>query len=153
MGLLDFLFGKTQKIEHDFFGQMKFTGSKVPAQTDYFECRRHFKPAEKIIEIIIDGDISGPTQTQVDFFKSIEDNYPAITKAIAPLIEDEFGNWKDGFKIGDFNKEFKPAHLNLPRCDSKPIIWEIVFESEHDRDHIFTLTMHDFEAKEIHIDG
>ncbi len=85
MGLLDFLFGKTQQIDHDFFGQMKFTGSKVPAQTDYFECRRHFKPINDIIEILIDGDISGPTKAQVDFFKSIEDNYPAITKADHPF--------------------------------------------------------------------
>jgi hypothetical protein len=153
MGLFDSLFGKTRKIDHDFFGQMIFTGGKVPNPSDYFECRRHFKPSNNVIEIGIDGDISGPTEKQINFFKSIEDNYSNITKAITPLIEDEFGNWKEGFKISDFNKEFEPVYLRLPRCEFNPIIWEIAFESDHDSNHTFTLTMNDFDAKEILIDG
>jgi len=153
MGLLSGIFGKTPKIEHDFFGKMIFLGGKVPDPSDYFECRRHFKPSDEVIEIGIDGDVSGPTEKQVLFFKSIEDNYPAITRAITPFIEDEFKNFKEDFKILDFDKEFEPVYLRLPRCESKPIIWEIAFESDHDRNHTFTLTMNDFEAREILIDG
>jgi hypothetical protein len=153
MGLFESLFGKTRKIDHDFFGQMIFNGSKVPNPSDYFECRRHFKPSDNVIEVGIAGDISGPTENQVNFFKTIEDNYSDIIKAITPLIEDEFGNWKEDFKISDFNKEFEPVYLRFPRCESKPIIWEIAFESDHDRNHTFTVTMNDFEAREILIDG
>ena len=153
MGLFDAIFGKTRKIDHHFFGQMTFTGGKVPDTTDFFECRRHFRPSNNVIEIGIDGDISGPTEKQIDFFKIIEDNYSDITKAVTPLIEDEFGNWEESFKILDFNKEFKPVYLRLPRCESKPVIWEIAFESDHDKNHTFTLTMSDLQAKEILIDG
>ncbi len=153
MGFFDSLFGKTQKIDHDFFGHMIFNGGKTPTATDYFECRRHFKPSGNIIEIGIDGDISGPTEKQIDFFKSIEDNFASITKAVAPLIESEFRNWKEDFKILDFSKEFRAVYLRLPRCESKPVIWEIAFESDHDKNHTFTLTMNDLEAKEILIDG
>jgi hypothetical protein len=153
MGFFNALFGKTPKIEHHFFGQMLFTGGKVPDPSDYFECRRNFKPSGDVIEIGIDGDIQGPTEKQIDFFKSIEDNYPEIIKAVTPLIESEFGNWKEGFRISDFTSEFEPVYLRLPRCESTPIIWEIAFESDHDRNHTFTLTMNDFEAKEILIDG
>ncbi|NBP67129.1 MAG: hypothetical protein EBU52_00125 [Cytophagia bacterium] len=153
MGLLDFIFGKSIKLENDFFGTMLFLEDKKDASKSYFECRRHFKPSDEIIEIGIDGDVTGPTQKQIDFFKSIEDNYLTITKAISPLIEDEFGNWKEGFKITDFQKEFEPVYLRLPRCESKPIVWEIAFESDHDRNHTFTLTMSDFDAREIVIDG
>jgi hypothetical protein len=153
MGLLDFIFGKSIKLENDFFGTMLFLEDKKDASKSYFECRRHFTPSDEIIEIGIDGDVTGPTQKQIDFFKSIEDNYLIITKAISPLIEDEFGNWKEGFKITDFQKEFEPVYLRLPRCESKPIVWEIAFESDHDRNHTFTLTMSDFDAKEILIDG
>lgn len=153
MGLFNSLFGKTQKINHDFFGQMIFNGGKMPDPSDYFECRRYFKPSNDVIEIGIDGDTSGPTEKQISFFKSIEENYSNITKAIIPLIEDEFGNWKEGFKISDFNKEFDPVYLRIPRCESEPIIWQIAFESDHDRNHTFTLTMNNFEAKEILIDG
>ena len=153
MGLLDFIFGKPTKLENEFFGTMLFIEDKKDTLKSYFECRRQFTPSNKIIEIGIDGDVSGPTQNQIDFFKSIEDNYSIITKAISPLIEAEFGNWKEGFKINDFQKEFEPVYLRLPRCVNKPITWEIGFESDHDRNHTFTLTMSDFDAKEILIDG
>jgi hypothetical protein len=69
------------------------------------------------------------------------------------LIEDEFGNWKEGFRIANFDQEFRPVYLRIPRCESKPVIWEIAFNSDHDLNHTFTLTMNDFEAKEILIDG
>ncbi|PZR24975.1 MAG: hypothetical protein DI535_20215 [Citrobacter freundii] len=153
MGIFDFLFGKQIKIENEFFGSMLFLGDKKEPAKSYFECRRDFNPSGKIIEIGIHGDISGPTEKQVMFFRSIEDSYPSIVKSITPLIEDEFGNWKEGFKIQDFLKEFEPVYLRLPRCENKPFVWEISFESEHDRNHTFTLTMSDFEAKEILIDG
>ena len=153
MGLLDFIFGKPNKLENEFFGTMLFLEDKEDSFKSCFECRRHFKPSDQIIEIGIDGGVTGPTQKQIDFFKSIEDNYLTITKGISPLIEDEFGNWKEGFKINDFQKEFEPVYLRLPRCESKPIVWEIAFESYHDRNHTFTLTMSDFDAREILIDG
>lgn len=153
MGLLDFIFRKPTKLENEFFGTMLFLEDKKYALKSYYECRRHFIPSDKTIEIGIDGDVNGPTQKQIDFFKSIEDNYSIIAEAITPLIEDEFGNWKEGFKIDDFLKEFEPVYLQLPRCENKPIIWEIAFESDHDRNHTFTLTMSDFDAKEVLIDG
>ena len=90
MGFFDFIFGKSIKIENAFFGQMLFVGDKKDSSKGYFECRRHFKPSDKIIEIGIDGDISGPTQTQIDFFKTIENNYSKISDSIKPIIEDEF---------------------------------------------------------------
>lgn len=153
MGLLDFIFGKPTKLENDFFGTMLFLANKKEPHKSYFECRRHFAPTNKIIGIGIDGDESGPTQKQINFFKSIEDNYSEISKAITPLIEDEFRNWKEDFKIVNFQKEFDAVDLRLPRCETKPISWQIAFESDHDRNHTFTLTMSDFDAKEILIDG
>ncbi len=153
MGILDFIFGKPTKLENEFFGTMLFREDKKDTFKSHFECRLQFIPSRKIIEIGIDGDVSGPTQKQIDFFKSIEDNYSMIAKAISPLIEDEFGNWKNGFKIKDFQKEFEPVYLRLPGCQEKPIVWEIAFESDHDRNHTFTLTMSDFDANEILIDG
>lgn len=153
MGIFSALFGKPVTIDHEFFGKMLFMGGKKPKADDYFECRRHFKPSDSDIEIGIDADISGPTYKQVSFFKDIESNYLQVTKAIIPLIEKELRNFKEDFKIIDFDNEFVPVYLNIPRCESKPIIWEIAFESDHDKNHTFTLTMHDFEAKEILIDG
>jgi hypothetical protein len=153
MGFLDFIFRKQIKLENNFFGTMLFFEDKKNSLNNYFECRRHFNPTNKIIEIGINGNETGPTKNQIDFFKSIEVNYIAITKEIAPLIENEFQNWVEDFKIDNFQKEFEPIYLGIPLCNEKPIIWEIAFESRHDTNHTFTLTMSDFEAKEILIDG
>ena len=153
MGILDFIFGKSIKIDNSFFGQMLFMKDKKDPSKSYFECGRVFKPSNNKIEIGIDGDVSGPTQVQIDFFKSVEEKYSEISKSITPLIEDEFQNWKEDFQIVDFEKEFEPVYLWMPRCETQPIIWEIAFESDHDRNHTFTITMQDFEAKEILIDG
>lgn len=153
MGLLDFIFGKTPKIEHAFFGTMTFLEQKAKSGKGHFECRRHFAPTDAIIEIGIEGDAAGPTDTQVKFFQSIESNYDQVTASIIPLIEDEFGNWKEGFRIADFRKEFKAVYLNLPRCEETPISWEIAFETHHDQNHTFTLAMSDFDAVHIQIDG
>ena len=153
MGLLDFIFRKPTKLENEFFGTMVFQADKKDSMNSYFECKRHFKPSGQNIEIGLDGDITGPTPKQIDFFKRIEDNYLTITKAISPLIEDEYRKWNDDFKINDFHKEFEPVYLQLPRCETKPIIWEIAFESNHDRNHTITITMMDFNASQIFIDG
>ena len=153
MGLLDFIFGKPVKLEHEFFGTMLFLEFKKDPHKNYFECRRHFKPTGKIIEIGIDADATGPTQRQIDFFKSIEDSYSEVARAVMPLIEDDFGKWKEGFKIANFQKEFEAVYLRIPRCETDPVVWEISFESEHDRNHVFSLTMSGFEAKKLLVDG
>lgn len=153
MGIFDFIFGKTIRIDDEFFGKMIFSEFKKKPEKNYFECRRYFKPIEEIIEIGIEGDISGPTEIQKNFFRQIESAYEKIILSVKPMIESEFQNWKEDFKITDFNKEFKAVYLLLPRCENEPKVWEIAFETEHDLNHTFTLIMNGFTAKEILIDG
>jgi hypothetical protein len=153
MGLFNFFSSKTTKIEHSFFGQMRFLNNKKDISKSYFECKRFFKPSDNIIHIGISANIEGPMENQIDFFKSIETNYTQIIKSIIPLIEDEFRNWKEDFAIENFETEFQPIYICIPRCDVTPIIWEIAFESDHDNNHTFTCTMQDDNAVEILIDG
>jgi hypothetical protein len=153
MSLFNFFSSKTTKIEHSFFGQMRFIDDKKAPNKSYFECKRFFKPSDTIIHIGITASIEGPMENQIDFFESIETNYTEITKSIIPLIEDEFRNWKEDFTIQNFKSEFQPVYINIPKCDVKPIVWEIAFESEHDRNHTFTCTMQNDNAIEILIDG
>ncbi len=153
MGIFDFIFGKTIKIDDEFFGNMIFSEFKKNPEKNYFECRRHFKPTDEIIEIGIKGNVTGPTELQKDFFRKIEADYDKIISSVRPMIENEFQNWKEDFKIIDFRKEFKAVYLFLPRCENDLKIWEIAFESEHDLNHTITMTMNDFNATEILIDG
>ena len=153
MAFFDFLFGKKITIDDDFFGRMLFIQFKKKPQKNYFECKRDFKPSGRPIEVLINADVSGPTSTQKDFFRQIENEYDNLTAKIVPMIENVFRNWKADFTITDFRKEFQPINLVLPRCAEKPVIWEIGFETEHDLNHEITITMYDFEPKDILIDG
>lgn len=89
----------------------------------------------------------------MDFFLKIESDYDKIASSIKPMIENEFRNWNEDFKIADFKNEFNAVYLFLSRCEKEPIVWEIAFESEHNLNHTFTLTMNDLHATEILIDG
>ncbi len=153
MGLLNFLFGKTIKLAHPFFGTLVFYEDKKNALQSYFSGSKNFKPSGKPIEVSILAEVTGPTPKQTAFFQSIEDNYITISESIIPIIENEFRNWQEDFKITNFKKEFEPVCLNIPNCENEPIIWEIAFESEHDLNHTFTLTMSNLEAIDILIDG
>ena len=154
MGLIEFLFGKNKTIEDDFFGTMTFLGNeKKSSPKNYFECYRFFKPSKDNIEIGIEGDIIGPTQIQKDFFLKIEHNYHQFSIVIAPTIEKRYKEWQPNFKIKDFNKEFKPTYLSIPRCERSPVEWEISFESDLDLNHISRVYMEDFTVKGAYIDG
>ena len=153
MGILDFILKKKNSIHDEFFGKMVFVEFKKKPSNNYFECRRHFKPTNELIEIGIKGNKTGPTKIQKDFFLNIESNFNIITASIQPMLESEFQNWKEDFKIIDFKHEFKAKYLQLPSCKNEPKEWEISFETAHDLNHIFTVTMNDFKATDISIDG
>jgi hypothetical protein len=52
MGFLDFIFGRPTKLENEFFGTMLFLEDKKNSMKSYFECKRHFKPSDKIFEAL-----------------------------------------------------------------------------------------------------
>ena len=153
MRLLDFLFGKPIKHFNEFFGWMIFHENKKEPVKSFYACEHYFEPSAKNIEVLINGDLSGPREVQIDFFKVIEENFFTISKSIIPLIEDEFGNWKEGFKVHNFQEEFDPICIQILRCENNPVVWKISFDTLYDENHAFTLTMSEFEAKEIGIDG
>jgi len=96
MGIFD-IFKKPIIIEDDFFGKLRFMKMKDPEKS-YLEGKGLFKPTGKEIGYIIKGKESGPEQKQKEFYKWIQENYRELTTKLSPLVEDEFGNWKDGLK-------------------------------------------------------
>ena len=152
MGLLDFLFGKTKTVEDDFFGKLFFLEFKDTSK-NYFEGRRFFKPSNRDIELAIDGSLPGPTENQKQFFQRIENDYKIVTERACLLIMDEFQNWQPDFQIQNFDQEFLPVHMTIPQIGDKEVVWELAFETNHDRNHAVTITFKDFEATEILIDG
>ncbi len=138
MGFWGFLFGQPAKSS--------------PAE-DYVECERYFRPSGEMIGLSATSDSGSLTQRQEDFIAQIEKDYALIVVAIIPGIEEEFRNWMPEFKIGNFEQEFKPVHLDVPTCCQQPIKWEIAFETVHDRNHIFSIAMLGFQPQYVRIDG
>lgn len=146
MGFLDF-FKKAVKINDPDFGEL--TQDYGFLVNDNF----FFTPANKTINLILDTQ-EGPNQAQRDFYRKVEMVYLDLKLKIHPLMQELFRNMDEDFEIKDFDAEFLISDLKFPDMSTAPITWEMTFESVHDRNHIFTVTLHDFEPEsEILIDG
>ncbi|MGI4739784.1 MAG: hypothetical protein ACRYG7_31840 [Janthinobacterium lividum] len=119
IGFGSFLSVKIPKMGDEFFGEMLFIAGKTSAE-GYFECQRNFGPTGEQIEIGIDGNLSGPTQRQKDFFRQVEATFPFLIPRLIEVIEKEFGAWMSLPVIKDFAAEFKPIYLRIPTCDQEP---------------------------------
>jgi hypothetical protein len=151
MGLFD-LFKKPQIIQDNFFGPLRFIEFKNSTK-NYFEGKAIFKPTGNEIEYFIKADLSGPTTDQRDFYDKVQNSYDEIISKVIPIIEDELKDWKEDSRIKDFKKEFKPVALTIPRMTTKPLIWDISFETIHDDNHHVTIDFKDFEPDGSAIDG
>lgn len=140
-----------KSVEDEFFGEMQIC--KLKNSKFIFFSKRHFSPINKKIDISIEGNEFDKLNFANSFFEKIEASYPDVIYAVTPILEDTFQNWKEDFRIIDFHKEFQPIYLHLPIQESAQNDWEIVFETIHDPNHQFTITMSEMEAKEVNIDG
>lgn len=132
---------------------MLFVEDKNNTETSYFECQTFFRPINGLLEVSITAEKTGPDQTQVDFFRSIEERYDSLTAMFIPLIEAEFNKWNPSLKILNFQSEFHPVFLEIPDCRRTSITWKIVFETKHDRRHTISCSIENFEIKDLQVDG
>lgn len=149
MGLFS-LFKKKQSFIDPFFGELKHHEFK---KGSFFEGKKFFAATGSEVGLSIDGEATGPTQAQYDFYLTVEREYALLVNKIIPLIEDEFRNWKDEFVIKDFTKEFTLDHLDIPGQDATLLKWDITFTSIHDENHWFTISFEGMEPVSVLIDG
>ena len=150
MGIFDFLKSKKTIINHPFFGELNFAGSKV----NYFEGNTLFPPLNKNVEFVISAPIEGPSQEQVNYFKNLSSSYLEIETQAKEIIEEEFRNWKEDFEIKDFQNEFNLVFISLPSLNNKSNEeLELAFETKHDENHTFTVHYKDLKAIHVNIDG
>ncbi len=150
MGFFD-LFKKPVTLQDSFFGQLHWMGSKDPSKK-YFIGSGMFAPTKETIEYIIEAEASGPTTAQHEFYQYIQTNYDALIEKAIPLIEKEFRQDMEEFKIRNFKKEFKVSSLTIPRLERTPLDWDMSFESIGDEKHFFLIDFKDFEPIQIHVE-
>jgi hypothetical protein len=148
MGIFDFLFGKTPKIIHPFFGEIVSLTDEDDPTDKLYECKRKFKPTGDDVQLVIGGDETGPTQKEVDFFQSIELKYPQIINSVITFLENQFIKNEIEFKRIDFQKEYRLVCMRISGCDKDPVFWDIEFENVQQGLPPLEIEMKGFEAME-----
>ena len=151
MGLFN-LFKKSVFVQDDLFGRLQFVDFKDSTK-NYFEGAGFFAPTQSETDYLIRADIEGPTEEQRQFYLDLQANFEQYVEKITPLIEGEFQNWREDFKITNFTKEFSLVCITIPRQDILPMVWEMAFTTIHDLDHHVTIDFIGNESNGILIDG
>ncbi|MDQ4141353.1 MAG: hypothetical protein M3142_12640 [Bacteroidota bacterium] len=68
-------------------------------------------------------------------------------------MEDEFGNWKDGFKFKNFDKEFTLVGVTIPKYGKTSLEWDMSFDTIHDENLQVTVDFTGQEPQGVLIDG
>lgn len=144
--ILEFFFGKPEIIQDPFFGQMVEAG-------DYYECRRHFRPTNKEVELGVTKRPDGDLIPQQTFFKWLEDNYDDIIDSIKPPLLVEIRKWMPDYQYADFKTEFVLEYFFLPAGEAPDQKWEVTFFAQNDLQHWCSLEMKGMEVRQITIDG
>ena len=147
MGLFDFFKSKKVILEHETFGRLLFMGPKM----NYFEGNMLFPPVNRTINFIIDAPQEGPSDEQVDFFKTLLDRYDQLSTGASKMIEEEFRNWKEEFRIRNFEEEFELVHFNIRSLNDSEDL-ELAYNTNHDP-HTFTIYFKAFRPIWVGIDG
>lgn len=150
MGLFD-LFKKPTTIQDPFFGPLRWVTNK-DASKNCYEGNRMFGPINETVEFFIQCDLSGPTSAQREFYQHLQTNYDVLIEKAIPLIEKEFRNDIEGFKILNFRKEFIITLLNIPRLEKTPFFWDASFESIGDKNYFFTIDFKDFDPIQVYVE-
>ncbi len=146
MGLFDIFKSNPLPVDK-VFGELK------SLKGAFLTCRPMFTPLQKNVEVLIMTSGNIPTDEQRSFYTYIQNNYLDYKIKMVPIIEDTFQNAFEGFKIKDFDKEFKLVALIVPDFTKKPLEWHFSFESEHEPNHIYSVEFIDHQPSHLQIDG
>ena len=150
-------------INHDVFGELCYYEDEKNPEKSHFAGQIKFKNykcynrdnlrIDDNMNLELYVDISGPTLAEVGFFNEIDSRYMEISKSILKVFyKDIRGHGDFDYKVIDFQEEFRPWGIVLPKCENRPVKWQLGFSLEYDGgEHIWFFMMDEFEAKELFI--
>lgn len=104
------------RVEDRDFGHMRFL-----RQTSTWECQAHFPPINGSVEVLIDGDSTGPTASQRETWQALASHYARLADEARVLIQKAVEDQQvDGF-------EFHLAAISLPRDAASSDELELTF--------------------------
>ena len=149
MGLFSFLFKKKPEIaiQHPLFGQMTYVYNKLNKSSNYFRCEKYFRPASTKITLNIAADVNGPTETQTNYFRSIEHHYTSMLPDIASRITTATSSTgkKEPFFFDDFSKDFRLLAIYIATSNKTPIECMITFLTDPAPNYDLVVELEDME--------
>ena len=118
----------------------------------FWEGKVQFKPLSSEIEVLIDGDATGPTEEQRRWFRIVEEKYlaalPQIIEAAMPRVRE----WNKELTKEKLLAELKLETISVNKCEPGRHEWDITFYSEP-LEHWVNITLIEWTGKSTTIDG
>jgi|GEM_PF-6628940 len=114
-------------VEDEVFGTLQEIRIRG-ISTHYFEGKGMFRPLNREIEYSVACEKkSGPVEEQRQFYEWVQNNYSGLKAKMTPLLEKELRNWKDDFRIVNFDAQFFLEYLTIPSFGATPLLWDMSF--------------------------
>jgi len=136
-------------MQDEDFGLITFKPHKA-IKADYFVGCNYFAPLQQDVDFLIYASKSGITAEQKSLYKDIERAYSDAIQQSIPLVEATLH--KNGFpvKIADFNREFEPYRLTLPKLWSNNApTWTMEYKTLHDPDNHYLIIFSNHQPIEV----
>jgi hypothetical protein len=116
-------------IDDPDFGTLHFMHIPRNPAKSYWECEWLFPPTNTRIAIALSGGDEGPTHAARRFYLHLRENFPRILELARPKLNQAILDWLSRPLNTDLWQDVRLYGFNVKDLDSKPLEWEISFET------------------------
>jgi hypothetical protein len=150
MKWLGTLFGSPPKeLMHPVFGPCLFFDLKLG---HYWEAEREVE--ERTIAVIIEGDETGPTEAQAEFYRNAVADLDALFQRVAATIAPEYQSWTRKPLPDKWREAFALSGITIPIDGKDAEPWDVSYDCLTDpKGHMFTVYFEQGQPARVSIDG
>ncbi len=126
------------RIHDPRFGPLRFF-----RDAQFWEGQAAFGPVGYVIEILVKGPATGPTEEQRVFYGAAQDRYRSLWPEIDRMLCEEAARVK-----GAKGAAFRLVCINLPADPGEGAVWELSYETEPSSWH-FTVSLEGWVPRQI----
>ena len=128
------------RMSHSRFGDMTLMEFK-DGKNSYWEGYDQFRPAGRRVEVLIEGDASGPFAESIATWDAIQDRYPELRSALEKLLHSAYADWIPDAEPNAGRGRFALDTVYVPRNPLESDSWSLSYSCLDDEEHSFTIEM------------
>lgn len=140
------------EMEHEYFGKILFMGGDEPTYDDYWEAEASIKETKEPLAILINAQLSGPTEAHVEFYKNAVSDLESLFSKCWPIFEPDFQQWTGKQFSGKWKEDFELMSIEIPRDADEKNEWTVGYYVDA-ANHYFTARFIDGKPMYNEIDG